>query len=230
MSTAHGTEASFNGKLDQILERLKGLEEKLLLYRLERLDEAEEFEGDPSDASPEVSVLQGAGGMAGVVSFASVSMVAPFLEKRFEEFIDKLGFNFFRGNEFTPYWSRIRNGVKNSLPPESLWPNIVRTIVVLEKLRGELGSSIHITSTYRSTAYNAAIKGAKNSQHIHFRAIDFVCSTETPDSWAARLKGYRGNTFRDPHTGDDFVFRGGIGIYSRSGFVHVDTRGYDADW
>jgi uncharacterized protein YcbK (DUF882 family) len=26
------------------------------------------------------------------------------------------------------------------------------------------------------------------------------------------------------------VFRGGIGVYPGKGFVHVDTRGYDANW
>lgn len=100
--------------------------------------------------------------------------------ERLEYFIDGLNLPNFKGKEFTPYWSRMRNGVRNSVPPEALWPNIVRTLVVLQALRTDLGASIGLTSTYRSPAYNTAIAGAGGSYHMHFIAIDFTCVSGRP--------------------------------------------------
>jgi N-acetylmuramoyl-L-alanine amidase len=47
-----------------------------------------------------------------------------------------------------------------------------------------------------------------------------ACKTGTPEDWARFLRDKRA-------TG---VFTGGIGTYTRQGFVHVDTRGTVADW
>ena len=145
-----------------------------------------------------------------------------------EFFIDGLGLPNFKGKEFTPYWSRTRNGVKNSLPPEALWPNIIRTLVVLQALRTDLGSSISLLSTYRSPAYNTAIAGAGASFHMEYKAIDFTCASGTPADWARKLKSYRGKKFTVPGMNESYVFRGGVGLYPT--FVHVDTRGTDANW
>jgi hypothetical protein len=83
-----------------------------------------------------------------------------------ELFIDNLGFPNFRGDhDFTPYWSRQRKGVKNSIPPESLWLNIVPALAIVQRLRTELGDAIELLSTYRSPAYNKAIAGAGASFH-----------------------------------------------------------------
>jgi uncharacterized protein YcbK (DUF882 family) len=137
-----------------------------------------------------------------------------------EAFIDAKGFKHFRGAELTPYWSRERNGVTNSTPPCDLWPNILPTLRVLDELRERLGAPIRLLSTYRSPAYNRAVGGERNSFHMQFRAIDFACDKGTPDEWADVLKTMR-------KLG---VFRGGIGVYPGKGFVHVDTRGYEANW
>ncbi|MGV1949302.1 N-acetylmuramidase domain-containing protein [Agrobacterium vitis] len=107
----------------------------------------------------------------------------------------------------------------NTSPPRSLWPNIVETVKVLDELRDLVGAAITISSAYRSPAYNKAIAGAGGSQHMKFNALDFsVRSVSNPADWAAALKQLRANG----------RFKGGIGVYST--FVHVDTRGSNADW
>ncbi|HEU4456749.1 MAG TPA: D-Ala-D-Ala carboxypeptidase family metallohydrolase [Longimicrobium sp.] len=197
---------------DELLRRLSRLE---LLLVGERMDLVEGNEPTGEEGALE----------AGVLEAAALPLAA-----RFEQFIDGLGFPNFRGAEFTPYWSRVRNGVRNSAPPERLWANIVPTLAVLQRFRTELGRPVQLLSTYRSPDYNRAVGGATGSMHKEFRAIDFTVSAGNPTQWAKILRGYRGQRFRDPHRNEDFRFRGGIGIYTSSNFVHVDTRGHDVDW
>lgn len=107
----------------------------------------------------------------------------------------------------------------NQLPPRALWPNIVPTIRVLDELRNLLGSPIAISNAYRAPAYNAAVGGEEYSQHLRFTAIDFVVrSVSTPADWARVLRDMRSRG----------MFSGGIGTYAT--FVHLDTRGTNADW
>jgi len=148
--------------------------------------------------------------------------------QQFEEFIDRLGLRHFKGSEFTPYWSRVTKGVKNSVPPESLWTNIIPTIIILDEFREQLGSAITLLSTYRSPAYNTAVGGEPASFHMKFRAIDFSCGNGSPLEWAKTLRSWRGKKFSLPRNSGEFEFRGGIGKYPT--FVHVDTRGQDANW
>jgi uncharacterized protein YcbK (DUF882 family) len=147
--------------------------------------------------------------------------------RELEQFIDRLGLTHFRGREFTPYWSRARRGVRNGVPPEALWTNIIKTLVVLDELRDALDAPITLTSTYRRPAYNAAIGGEPGSYHMVFKAIDFQ-SPVSPAKCAALLRKMRGRKFSKPGNGGTFTFRGGIGTYPT--FTHVDTRGYDATW
>lgn len=147
--------------------------------------------------------------------------------EQLEQFIDRLGLRHFAGKEFTPYWSRVRNGVKNSIPHESLWPNIIRTIVVLDEIRERCGSPIRLTSTYRSPAYNAAVGGEPNSYHMRFMAIDFQSDKTTPARLRRIADDLRGHPFDLP-ANDDFCFNGGIGLYET--FVHIDTRDFNRDW
>lgn len=119
----------------------------------------------------------------------------------------------FKGNK------HAQNGL-NADPSEDLWPHIVPIARVLDKLRGEYGKPIRLTSIYRSPAYNASLSGsASRSQHMAFRAIDFqVVGEGNPKEWAAKLKQYR----------DDGLFSGGVGIYGS--FVHIDARGSNVNW
>lgn len=138
--------------------------------------------------------------------------------KALEEYIDGHNFKHFQGKELTPYWDRTRGGIKNTVPPHNLWPKFIPTLRVLDELRKRLGVPITFTSTYRSPAYNRAVAGAGGSYHMEFRAADvqpvgISVSKLYEAAKALRTSGY---------------FRGGIGKYPN--FVHIDTRGYNADW
>lgn len=150
------------------------------------------------------------------------------IEAKLEKFIDDIGLRYFKGKEFTPYWFRSTNGVQNSCPPAFLWPNIVPTLIVLDAMRHQIGAPVSLTSTYRNEAYNHAVGGGRTSQHLYFRAVDFQCSLGTPANWSAILKSFRGKKFYILGKATEFVFKGGIGVYKT--FVHVDTRGSDANW
>ena len=111
-------------------------------------------------------------------------------------------------------------------PTKRLWENVAPTLAVLDRLRADIGAPIIITSSYRDPDYNSCVGGVANSQHKFFRAIDFFARSGTSSSWATTLRSYRGQTFTAD--GKEFVFHGGIGTYDS--FVHLDTRGNDADW
>lgn len=113
---------------------------------------------------------------------------------------------------------KVNKGVANAEPPAELWPRIVPTVRILEKVRGRFGAT-RIHSAYRSRAYNATLEAsATDSQHTHHTALDFSCATGSPREWAFFLRNLRAAG----------QFAGGVGLY-RS-FVHVDTRGTNADW
>jgi lysozyme len=146
------------------------------------------------------------------------------MSREFEQFInDRVQLRHFSARELLfKGASHFKRGSRsfglNTDPPEALWDNILPTIKVLDQLRHELGAPIRIISAYRSPAYNRSIDGALRSQHTEFTAIDFTSSRGRPVLWAQELKEMR-------HDGD---FSGGIGLYRT--FVHVDTRGWNADW
>jgi hypothetical protein len=110
---------------------------------------------------------------------------------------------------------------KNSLPDATLWRNIDNTARMLDRICDLLGAPIHILSVYRAPDYNACVGGVPDSQHVRFNAIDWYCEQGSPAGWhdvATRVRGERPE------------FLGGIGIYEAGGFIHVDTRGSQADW
>lgn len=95
----------------------------------------------------------------------------------------------------------------------------------LEPLRAKFGGSCLILSGYRHERYNQAIGGARNSQHVYEHTYQAVAADVrfpkgTPQDWAAEAK-----KIRDKQGG-----KGGIGVYPRAGFVHIDNREYRADW
>ena len=109
----------------------------------------------------------------------------------------------------------------NTLPPRSLWRNIAKTARMLDRIREELGAPIEILSCYRSPDYNACISGARMSQHVQFNAIDWRASRGQPADWLAVAKAIR-NSNKE--------FLGGIGFYPKQRFIHIDTRGHEANW
>ncbi|MEP3255949.1 MAG: D-Ala-D-Ala carboxypeptidase family metallohydrolase [Stappiaceae bacterium] len=106
----------------------------------------------------------------------------------------------------------------NGLPPRQLWPNFIPVAQVLDEFRSRIGKPVSIVVAYRSTAYNACVGGARNSQHIQFRAVDFMVDGMNTREIANVLRQMRSSG----------LFSGGIGTYSS--FVHVDTRGSNHDW
>jgi peptidoglycan hydrolase-like protein with peptidoglycan-binding domain len=144
------------------------------------------------------------------------------LYTKFVDFVATLGLRHFVADELL--FLGNQNGAGsckglNDYPPEMLWRNIAPTVAVLDKLREELGASMHFLSLYRAPPYNRCIDGsATNSFHMRYQAIDFVCDVGSPSVWAGKLREYRNRG----------VFAGGIGVY-RS-FVHCDTRGVNRDW
>ncbi|MBO8092258.1 MAG: chitosanase [Prosthecochloris sp.] len=144
--------------------------------------------------------------------------------KGFEQFFNSLGLKHFKPEEFLCLGDAHHDvgspayGL-NHIPPAELWPNIVPTAKVLDELRSRLGSPVILNSVYRSPEYNEKIGGVSESQHMEFRAADFVVrSSSAPSDWAAVLKQMRA----------EGVFSGGIGVYNT--FVHLDTRGENVDW
>lgn len=176
----------------------------------------------------------------------------PDVPDAFRAFVDRLDLRHFRAEELLHAVGRTAGSARNRMPPRESWRNIVPTILVLDTLRAEIGAPIRVLSGYRSPDYNRAVGGAAASQHLDFRALDFTCDRGGPDDWAETLRSWRHRPFASPvpveprsvHSpldaaalrvnesphGVAFLFRGGIGVYPQSRFVHVDARGINADW
>lgn len=138
--------------------------------------------------------------------------------QKFTDWFNSQGFKYVNAQTFVDYFGKVRNGAKNSEPPSNLWPNIVPTIRVVEKLREKFGGNIRLTSSYRNPAYNAAIGGKSAGYHLTFQALDITIDGVSPGIVFATLKSWR----------DQGMFKGGLGSYSN--FTHIDTRGFNATW
>ena len=114
----------------------------------------------------------------------------------------------------------VRGRVGNSLPPRSRWKKIGPTLKVIDRMAAQMGVPVkQILSAYRSPRYNRAVRGQSKSLHMNNQAIDVVFRGAS-SSYAARVARYLRDGKRQ--------FKGGIGRYGS--FVHIDTRGYNADW
>ncbi|MBB3979354.1 N-acetylmuramoyl-L-alanine amidase [Rhizobium azooxidifex] len=156
--------------------------------------------------------------------FAGVES-AGFDMARYEAFIRGLGLRHFVPAEFLFLGNSNAPGARcsgrNALPPENLWGNIAKTARMLDEIRKRLGAPIRILSCYRNAAYNGCVGGERNSRHMQFNAIDWRCDSGTVDRWhQVAMEVRRSNP----------ELAGGIGRYPRQGFIHVDTRGSNADW
>lgn len=110
---------------------------------------------------------------------------------------------------------RCRDGSDAILIDEAL-------VVLLQCIREHFGKPITITSGYRTAAHNAAVGGAKSSQHLLGRAADIqVADTPVED-----VAAYAESLMPD---------WGGVGRYPvksgrAKGWVHVDTRAKKSRW
>jgi hypothetical protein len=67
-----------------------------------------------------------------------------------------------------------RKGIDNT-PPPAVLANIRGVLApAMQRVRDLLGAPVFITSGYRSPELNAAIGGAKDSQHMQGLAADFI--------------------------------------------------------
>ena len=110
---------------------------------------------------------------------------------------------------------RCRDGTDTVMVDEAL-------TVVLQCIREHFGKAVTITSGYRTPAHNAAVGGAKSSQHLLGRAADIRVQGVSVEDVAA----YAENLMPD---------WGGVGRYPvkagrTTGWVHVDTRADKARW
>ena len=109
--------------------------------------------------------------------------------------------------------SEFRPG-KHSFEYIRLSPSLIQA---LEDIRARAGLPIHVTSGYRPPDYNREIGGVSNSTHIDGLAADIYCDGLSTDALYQICE-------------DVIGYRGGVGYYPKSGFIHVDLRGYEARW
>jgi len=115
---------------------------------------------------------------------------------------------------------KTRGRVVNTLPPRSLWKKMGPTLKVIDGISREIGLPLkEVLSAYRSPTYNRAVRGRYKSLHMYNMAVDVVFHGTSPRHVASVARFLRDRKGK---------FDGGIGTYR--GFVHIDTRGYKADW
>ena len=110
---------------------------------------------------------------------------------------------------------RCRDGTDTVMVDEVL-------TVVLQCIREHFGKAVVITSGYRTAAHNAAVGGAKSSQHLLGRAADIRVQGVSVEDVAA-------------YTESLMPGWGGVGRYPvkagrTTGWVHVDTRANKSRW
>lgn len=124
---------------------------------------------------------------------------------------------------------RSRDGID---PPRWMRARIVQQANELNRLRYLIAKrfdarrvTISVNSWYRSPAHNAAVGGARFSQHVQGRATDVTISVTTRSGNVRRLSPREVAGFAEQVP----AFRsGGVGVYSS--FTHLDTRSGRARW
>jgi hypothetical protein len=113
---------------------------------------------------------------------------------------------------------RVCNGPPFEVPPRKLWPNLAATLrFVRDSVRPALGS-VQAVSAYRNPELNVCARGAANSAHRDFSALDLV-----PAKDLARLQIF--HQMCRVHSGKGPAAGVGLGFYAFARF-HVDTRSF----
>ena len=140
-------------------------------------------------------------------------------EDEYRAFLATIPMQFITPREVIRPHRNIRNGVKNELPPKRSWKQIREVLLVADAVRKELDVPLKmINSAYRSPDYNAECNGAvSKSYHTRNLALDLIYACPSGDAARAARK-----------LRDEGLFKGGIGVYTT--FIHIDTRGRNANW
>lgn len=88
---------------------------------------------------------------------------------------------------------------------------------VLQEIRDHFARPTTITSAFRSHAHNIKEGGEADSQHLYGKAADIVITGVSPE----KVAEYAETLMPDC---------GGIGIYKKKGFCHIDVREKKARW
>ncbi len=141
----------------------------------------------------------------------------PVLEtETLDEYLKRNNIEHFSAHEIT----YLRQLKKNVEPPRKDWPNIITTLHLAEALRTALGCPLLVGNGYRPADYNKSVGGAKDSQHIYFRALDL----DLPE----KAKERRRDLFEEAARLFVTYGRGlkiGLGFYAphSSNRVHIDA-------
>lgn len=92
-----------------------------------------------------------------------------------------------------------------------------RLVMVLQSIRSHFGAAVTINSGYRTPQYNTKIGGVAHSQHCYGTAADITVKGQTPAAVAAYARTLMPDW-------------GGVGVYAKKGFTHIDVREVRADW
>lgn len=92
-----------------------------------------------------------------------------------------------------------------------------RLVMVLETIRAHFDAAVTINSGYRTPQHNAKVNGAAHSQHCYGMAADISVSGQKPETVAAFARQLMPDW-------------GGVGIYAKKGFTHIDVREKRSDW
>lgn len=92
-----------------------------------------------------------------------------------------------------------------------------RLVMVLETIRAHFGAAVTINSGYRTPEHNAKVGGVAHSQHCYGMAADISVEGQTPAAVAAFARQLMPDW-------------GGVGIYAKKGFTHIDVRETPANW
>ena len=92
-----------------------------------------------------------------------------------------------------------------------------RLVMVLETIRTYFGTKVTINSGYRTPEYNAKVNGVAHSQHCYGMAADISVKDQPPAAVAAYARQLMPDW-------------GGVGVYAKKGFTHIDVREKKSDW
>jgi len=138
----------------------------------------------------------------------------------YAKFLEGLRLKYITPYQMIKAHARTKGSLWNTLPPKSMWRSMVGTLQAADRVAAALGEPVdNVASAYRSPSYNSRCPGADpRSWHLQNFALDLQFKASKPSTVASVAREIR----------ERGLFKGGIGRYTS--FVHIDTRGKNADW